>query len=443
MSATRPTQDARAWIGEDPFPWPAVDALIEGERVSACYCVESKQLLLTKDEKPYLRLQLCDRSGSIEGRVWDDAAAVDARVAEGDYVGVRGRLNVFRGQRQLKVEEITPIAVAPEELELFLPRTPFDIDALEAELDRLAASIEDAPLRVLVERLTGKASETGRAYRRAPAAKKNHHAYVGGLLEHSVSLARNCDHMARHYGEMIDRDLLVAGALLHDIGKVREIRVSGGFPYTDEGKLLGHIVLGIEMVRDEAAHVPDLSEDRLLLLLHLIASHQGRYEWQSPKIPMLLEALILHYVDDLDAKMHQAMALVDSVEKGWTRFDASFAREFLRHRGVEAYDDAPPPLPAADTTRETRVPDDDPFDIVLDDEYDDIPYASVAELEAEIAEAEVAAPADTEAEVEDNMAAEDGRGDEPAEAPGRTQVPAESGRSGIAFSPETLDLFGG
>ncbi|HEX7051642.1 MAG TPA: HD domain-containing protein [Longimicrobiales bacterium] len=354
------------WLAGEPFPWPAPTELAEGARVTACYCIESKLLARTRDGQPYLRLQLCDRSGAIEGRIWDDAAAVDAMVDAGTFVGIRGRLQSFRGQRQLKIEEIARIDVAPDEWDLFLPRSPHDLPALEAELDARIAGMTDAPLRTLLARLLGADTETGAAFRRAPAAKRNHHAYVGGLLEHTLSVARLCDALARHYGEAIDRELLEAGALLHDIGKIREIASTGGFPYTDEGKLLGHIILGIQMVREAAAAVPDLSEERRLLLLHLVASHQGKYEWQSPRIPMILEALILHAVDDLDAKFHQARGLIEAVERGWTRYDGAFGRDFFRHRtaaaptveppGAESAGSgkAPPPGKGRTSTRERK-----------------------------------------------------------------------------------------
>ncbi len=321
----------RAWLGDAPYPWPRLDEVAEGDRLVGCYCVAGKQIGVTKTDKPYLRLQLVDRSGEIEGRVWDDAERIHELVAEGDYVGVRGRIESFRGQRQLKVEEIERLTVAREDMELFLPRTPHDFDRLESELDALIASVEDPGLNALLRRLLGPDTEMGRLFRRAPAAKRNHHAYVGGLLEHTVSVAWVCSALARHYGAAIDRDLLVTGALLHDIGKTREIEVAAGFPYTDEGHLLGHIVIGLQIVADAAREVPELSEERALLVQHLVASHQGKYEWQSPRIPMTLEALLLHYVDDLDAKMHQALALVASAEKRWTGYDASFGRAFLRH----------------------------------------------------------------------------------------------------------------
>jgi 3'-5' exoribonuclease len=332
---TRPPSIAE-WLGGDPYPWPGVDKPAEGARYAGCYCVESKQLLHTKGDKPYLRLQLVDSSGTIEGRVWDDAERIDARISAGSHVGIRGRIQSYRNQRQLKIEEIGPIHVEHSELDLFLPATNLDLDTLETALDQLVASVEERPLRQLLELLTGADTDTGSTFRRAPAAKRNHHAYVGGLLEHTVSIARVADALAKHYGALIDRDLLLTGAILHDIGKIQEIAITGGFPYTDPGKLLGHILLGIEIVRDAARSIEGLSKERLLLVLHLIASHQGKYEWQSPRVPHTLEALILHFADDLDAKVNQAAALVASVEEGWTPYDSNFAREFFRHPGTTA-----------------------------------------------------------------------------------------------------------
>lgn len=320
------------WLRGEPNPWPGIDEPGEGARYVACYVVESKQLLRTKDDKPYLRIQLTDQSGTIEGRAWDDAERIDSWINAGVYVGIVGRIQSYRNQRQLKIEEIGPIHVAGSELDLFLPASNLDLDALEAALDGLIDTISDQPLRQLLLELAGPDTETGRAFRRAPAAKRNHHAYIGGLLEHTVSIARVADSLASHYGAIVDRDLLITGAILHDIGKIQEIAVTGGFPYTDPGKLLGHILLGIDLVRETARRIPGMDPKRLLLVLHLIASHQGKYEWQSPRIPHTIEALILHFADDLDAKVNQAIALVESVDEGWTPYDSNFGREFFRHR---------------------------------------------------------------------------------------------------------------
>ncbi|HET9983516.1 MAG TPA: HD domain-containing protein [Longimicrobiales bacterium] len=321
----------REWVAGAEFPWPAFDALEAGAAVVACYCVGAISKDRKKDGKPYYKLQLSDRHGPVEARVWDPVVDVMDRLAVGGFVGVRGSVESYKDVRQLKVSDIAPVDVEADDLDLFLPRSPRDAEAMERELAARIAGVADAPLRALLERLLGAGGEIGRAFRKAPAAKHNHHAYVGGLLEHSLSVAGACARMAEHYWPAIDRDLLVTGALLHDLGKIREIGPRAGFPYTDEGKLLGHILLGLQMVADAARELPELPPERLLLLQHLIAAHQGRFEWQSPREPLTLEAVVLHYCDDLDAKLNQALALLASVEAGWSGYDRSLGREFLRH----------------------------------------------------------------------------------------------------------------
>ena len=330
--STREPVSPRAWIGTAAFPWPPLEQLRDGEAVVGCYCVVNVQQARTKSDKPYLKLVLTDRHGTIEARVWEDAEAHERNLQPGSYVGVRGKLEIFNLERQVRVEDVAPLEVELEELDLFLPRSQRLPSEMDRDLEELVRSIRDVPLRTLVQKLLSRRSEIGSAFRLAPAAKGNHHAYIGGLQEHTLSVAHVCDLLARHYGDELDRDLLIAGALLHDIGKVREIGAKAGFPYTDEGKLLGHILLGLRMVQDAAASVPDLSRSRLMLLEHLIASHQGRYEWQSPREPATLEALLLHYADDMDAKFNQATRILPQDELGWSEYDRSFRRTFLRHR---------------------------------------------------------------------------------------------------------------
>ena len=333
----------RDWVGAEGEPCPVLIGRGDGDLVVGCYFVQTVSVARTKNDKPYLRLVLSHRTETVECRVWENAEAIAARVPERGYVGVRARVSMYNGARQLLIDQIEVLTLDPAEYELFLPRSPHDAGLLEAQLDGFVKSVADKPLRTLLRRLLGRGTATGDRFRYAPAAKHNHHAYVAGLLEHTISVTRLCETLAAHYGGGIDRDLLVAGALVHDIGKISEIETAVGFPYSDEGKLLGHILIGLDIVRAEAANVPELDPRRLLLLLHLVASHQGRYEWQSPREPRTLEALILHYADDLDAKMHQAAALVanvDSAEGGWSAYDRSFARDFLRH--VPAADDVDP-----------------------------------------------------------------------------------------------------
>jgi 3'-5' exoribonuclease len=326
----------RAFCG-DRYPWPLVAELSDGFDLVGCFFVREKKRLETRQNKPYLRLQLGDRTGEITAFIWDDAERWDALCPADGVVGVRGRVSLYQERLQLKIDAIEALEPDGDDLELLLPSSPRDRAAMEKELDALVASVADEALRALLRRLVGRSTATGREYRVHPAAMRNHHAYLCGLMEHSLSVAAACDRLAGHYREQgfeVDRDLLVTGALLHDIGKLRELRALPANGYTDEGRLLGHIVIGIGIVEREAARVAGLADDRLLLLQHLIASHQGRPEWDSPKVPQMVEALILHYADDLDAKLVQARSLLRDVAPGeWSAYDRSLERSlFHPHR---------------------------------------------------------------------------------------------------------------
>jgi 3'-5' exoribonuclease len=326
------------------LPWPAAAELDDGTRITACYSVVGTTLSTTKQGKPYLRLELSDLHGKIEGRVWENAERYAVATEVGGYVGVRGRVEYFKDQPQINVDHMEPVRVEADELGLFMPRSNRDPVEMNAELMDLVASVKDPSLRSLLRSLLGPKTTAGEWFRKAPAASRHHHAYVGGLLEHTLSVTRLCHAMAEHYGPIIDRDLLVTGALLHDIGKTKEIATRAGFPYTSQGKLLGHILLGLEMVHD-AGREAEVPAERLRLVEHLVASHQGRYEWQSPREPQTLEALLLHYADDTDAKMQQAIDLVRAGGEGWSDYSRSFRREFLKHAGGRDPGDAPPADP--------------------------------------------------------------------------------------------------
>jgi 3'-5' exoribonuclease len=287
-----------------------------------------------KNNKPYLRMTLGDSTGTIDAFVWDEVERWEPVCVVDTVVGVRGRVGSFQDRLQLKVHSVDALRTDAGDLELLLPASPRPRAEMERELDALVGSVRDPGLRRLLQRCLGRGTELGRRYRVHPAAKRNHHGYVAGLLEHSLSVAGACDRLAEHYraqGTELDRDLLVTAALLHDIGKVRELRGPPASGYTTEGRLLGHIVMGIQMVGAEAETVQELPEDRLLLLQHLIASHQGRPEWDSPRTPQTVEALVLHYADDLDAKMNAAGQLLSGVPAGeWSEYDRSFARSFFK-----------------------------------------------------------------------------------------------------------------
>jgi 3'-5' exoribonuclease len=438
----------REWVRDAPFPWPSVLDATDGDAVIACFAVHSVNVGTTRSNAPFLRLQLVDAHGSVEARMWEDVEAVAGHIRPGSYVGVRGCIETYQGQRQLRIDELGLLSIELDDLVLFLPRSARPAQRMEAELTALMDSVSDEGLRTLLQLLLAPRGEVGRAFRLAPAAKQNHHAYLGGLIEHTISVATICDSLAAHYGSAIDRDLLVTGALLHDIGKIREIGARGGFPYTDEGKLLGHILLGLQMVAAAAAAVPTLQPDRLLLLQHLIASHQGRHEWQSPREPRILEGLLLHYADDLDAKINQAGTLVAGIPHGWTAYDRNFGREFLRHR-VEAPGTAethlataavgadPEPSRAAETGRNPADPAGSAADAAEGDLEDTLGDAAAATISEGAGATGTAAAAATGPDREGSAAtaaAEAGStgGEDPADAAVQRQR---------ASDVESLDLF--
>jgi 3'-5' exoribonuclease len=286
-------------------------AFDESRIFDAFFLVLSKQQRMTKTNKPYLNLILGDKTGQVEGRVWDPG---DARIAKeferGDVVKLRGCVSRFDDRLQMKVDNLRK--ALPDEVEKrdLLPCTSCDVDELWQKLLGFVESFTDPDLKLLLNTLLAE-SGLAQAYREAPAAKQLHHAWLGGLLEHVVSLLKLADRVAGHYNELkpdsLHRDLLLTGVVLHDIGKVQELTWEAGFEYSVEGVLLGHIQMGMALVEKAMEKLPEFPPRLKTLVLHLILSHHGKLEFGSPKLPMIPEALVLNFVDDLDAKM-QAMA---------------------------------------------------------------------------------------------------------------------------------------
>ncbi len=296
----------REWVRGGAFPWPAPEALEAGNRLAACYAVTAVDSIHPAGTDPVFRITLNEARGAVEA--WAPATLVSGAaewLRPGAYIGVRGTVHAGAAGATVQVTAIAPVRVGLDDLDLFLPGSPRDPAEMERELGEFVASIEERSLAHLLALLLGPESEIGQGFRLAPAATRHHHAYLRGLLEHTLSVAGLCDAIAARCEPAVDRDLLITAALLHDIGKVSEIGARAGFPYTEEGKLLGHILIGLRMVGNAARAVPGLAPDRLLHLEHMIAAHQGRYEWQSPREPRTPEALILHYADDLDAKLQR------------------------------------------------------------------------------------------------------------------------------------------
>lgn len=357
MSAGRPQVTLRGFCGET-FPWTMISGLADGTEVVACYVVHEKRRAVTKADKPYLDLRLGDHTGTIAAKVWDGVERLEPLCTPDDIVGVRARVSSFREELQLTVVAVESLQVGPEELRFFVPASPHDPGELERALETMVEGVGDGALRALLRRCLSTDAELGRRFRTHPAAVRNHHAYLCGLLEHSLSVAACCATLAEHYlahGVELDRDLLVAGALLHDIGKTEELGTGRRFRYTDVGRFLGHIVLGIQIVEREAAGVPELGGERLHLLQHLLASHHGKREWASPTEPQTLEALILHHADDLDARVHSAAtALAGAAPGEWTERDRMLGRPLFRPvlpAAAPAPESLPPQLEAVEPER--------------------------------------------------------------------------------------------
>ena len=287
-------------------------AAFEETRIfDAFFLVLHKQQRMTKSNKPYLNLILGDKTGQVEGRIWDPADSRIAREFErGDVVKARGCVSRFDDRLQMKVDHLRKAAPGEVEKGDLLPCTSCDVDELWQRLLGFVESFTDPDLKLLLNTLLAD-SGLAQAYREAPAARQLHHAWLGGLLEHVVSLLGLADRVAQHYNSMkpdtLHRDLLLTGVMLHDIGKVHELTWDTGFEYSVEGVLLGHIQMGLDLVQRVVDKLPDFPPRLKTLVLHLILSHHGKLEFGSPKLPMIPEALVLNFVDDLDAKM-QAVA---------------------------------------------------------------------------------------------------------------------------------------
>jgi 3'-5' exoribonuclease len=278
----------------------------EGKPFDSFFLVLAKQQRTTKQNKPYLSLTLGDKTGPIEGRVWELG---DPRIARefdrGDIVKVRGSVSRYDDRAQVKVDQLRKALDGEADKMDMLPATTRDVGELWRMLEASIASVTNPDLKRLLTALLTDAP-IAQAFREAPAARQLHHAWLGGLLEHVVSLLGLADRVAAHY-TMLNRDLLVTGVILHDVGKIRELSWETGFDYTVEGVLLGHIQMGVELVEKTIAGLPGFPDRLRTLVVHMILSHHGKLEFGSPKLPMIPEALVLNFVDDLDAKM-QAVA---------------------------------------------------------------------------------------------------------------------------------------
>jgi len=297
-----------------------------GERFEGILLInEWKEVPFRQKPGAYLSLNCQDRSGRIQGKMWNYDPQVLLWLKDQDIFRVKGVASEYRGTLDLTIEAIRMVRKEDADLVDLLPSSPFSAEELEARLTILIEKITQPELRILLEKFFGH-PEWGDAYRKAPAAIKIHQAYLRGLWEHSVRVAELAEGIARHYPTM-NRDLVVTGALLHDMGKIGEYSYDRGIKFTTEGRLLGHIILGIELLTEEIAKIPGFPRELRSKLVHIITSHHGKYEWQSPKRPKLMEALVIHYADAMDAELNQfEQAKENHPDDEWSPYIPSMER---------------------------------------------------------------------------------------------------------------------
>ena len=302
----------------------------ENKVITSTFVVVAKQIKPKKTGEPYLALTLGDRSGQLEAKMWDNVEEVLDAFDQDDFLKVKGLINKYKQRFQLTIHKLRKLGDSEIEFDDYLPKTTKDIDELWQTLSNFVSGFQNSHLKALVQAFMAD-PEIAKAYRCAPAAKTLHHAYIGGLLDHVVSLFRSCDLMSRNYSH-INRDLLLTGAFLHDIGKIHELTYNRSFSYSTKGQLLGHMIIELEMLQAKLALQPGFPSELKIMLEHLIISHHGEYEFGSPKLPMFPEALMLHYLDDLDSKMEAMRAQFErdsTLDGPWTTYNPSLGRPLL------------------------------------------------------------------------------------------------------------------
>ena len=326
-----------------PVSQPRLNDLRRGDTVEGVYLVEGANFKQSRNGKYFIQMTLRDRSAAVRALRWEATHEDFANLEKNPFLSVQGRCEEFQGNLQIIVDGFEPVSgedarIDPKD---FLPHAKRDINDMMSDLERIIAELPNAHVRDLINAVLAR-PEVAQGLPAAPAGKSMHHAYVGGLLEHVLSLSRLALHVSDQY-PWLDRSIMIAGVILHDLGKASELSYQTGFGYTDEGQLLGHIVIALSWIDEAAKSVPNLPKETLLELKHIVASHHGKLEFGSPKTPMTAEAIALHFLDNLDAKLaafHQAFQDAPLVGKDrWSEYSHMFSsRLYFPNR----MDEAPP-----------------------------------------------------------------------------------------------------
>jgi 3'-5' exoribonuclease len=327
---------------------PYVSELEPNRVITSSFLVHSKEIRQKKSGELYLSLMVGDRTGDLDAKMWDNVTEVLDTFDRDDFVKIKGLLQVFHNRPQLTVHKVRRMDDSEIDFADYFPSSKRDPEEMWAELRALVAAMSNPHLKGLLEAFLND-PDVAHRYRRAPAAKSIHHAFLGGLLEHVLSVCAIAKLIAPHY-KNIDADLLLTGVVLHDIGKIYELNYERGFSYSTDGQLLGHITIAVRMIGDKIRTLPDFPPRLRVLVEHMVLSHHGCLEFGSPKIPQFPEAILLHHLDDLDSKMECTRALIDNdrqVEGCFTNYSSTLERSLLK---LDRYwaDAAPPaPRPAA------------------------------------------------------------------------------------------------
>jgi len=322
---------------------PFVRELKPNEPATAVLLVQNKEVRQKKTGEPYLSMTLCDRSGELDAKMWDNVAEVMDTFDRDDFIKVKGLLQLYNNRPQFTIHKLRPVEDHEVDFSDFFAASARDPQEMWAELQGIVAGLSSAPLRALLEAFLQDPDIAAR-YKVAPAAKTIHHAFRSGLLEHVLSLCGLARLVAPHY-PFIDLDLVLTGVVLHDIGKIYELTYERGFGYSAEGQLIGHISIAMRMMSDKLRGLPDFPVELRNLVEHMILSHHGKLEFGSPKVPVFPEALLLHYLDDLDSKMESMRALIekDPQSEGlFTGYSSSLERVALRKTRYLAPQSVPP-----------------------------------------------------------------------------------------------------
>src|SRR5437763_912823 len=313
-----------------------VTELADGEAVEDVFLVSDKQLRANRNGNLYIQVDLRDRSGVINARLWNAGEPLFRSFDVGDFVRARGKVQLFQGALQVILSGLEKVEPGAIDLTDFLPHTTQDVGALLQKLKDALRKVGNPHLRALVDCFL---MDDGfvRDFCTVPAGVRNHHAYVGGLLEHVVTLLEAADRLLPLYPG-VDRDLLLVGVLVHDAGKVRELTCKKAFAYTDEGQLVGHITIGVELVTEKAAEAGKLTgepfpAELLWRVKHMVLSHHGQLDFGSPVVPMTPEAIFLASLDNLDAKVHtftRDIREARNATSAWTPYSQSLARRLFK-----------------------------------------------------------------------------------------------------------------